>query len=70
MENTEWAIKNEKPEKQATKDTQDEERQKHNTLCVGHHYKQTNTFNINKTCDLLHTTGSKDEPNIIFIQKL
>jgi len=23
--------------------------QKHNTMCVGHHYKQTNTNNINKT---------------------
>jgi len=27
------------PEKLATKGTQDEEKQKHNTLCVGHHYK-------------------------------
>ena len=24
-------------------------KQKHNTICVGHHYTQTNTNNINKT---------------------
>jgi hypothetical protein len=23
--------------------------QKHNTICVGHHYAQTNTSNVNKT---------------------
>jgi hypothetical protein len=23
--------------------------QKHNTICVGHHYAQTNTNNVNKT---------------------
>jgi hypothetical protein len=26
---------------------------------------QTNTNNINKTSALLHTTGGKDEPNIV-----
>jgi hypothetical protein len=38
-----------KPEKLATLGTQDEDKQnknKHNTICVGHHYMQTNT---NKT---------------------
>jgi hypothetical protein len=25
----------------------------HNTICVGHHYKQTNTNNVNKICILL-----------------
>jgi len=33
--------------------TQDEDKQnknkKHNTTCVGHHYTQTNTNNVNKT---------------------
>jgi len=31
--------------------TQDEEKlnKKHNTLCDGHHYTQTNTNNVNKT---------------------
>jgi hypothetical protein len=38
-----------KPEKLATLGTQDEDKQnknKHNTICVGQHYMQTNT---NKT---------------------
>ena len=34
------------PEKLETKVTQDEE--KHNTVCAGHHYTQTNTYNVNK----------------------
>jgi len=34
------------PEKLTTWGTQDEE--KHNTICVLHHYTQTNTNNINK----------------------
>jgi hypothetical protein len=38
----------------ATLGTQDEEKQKHNTICIGHHYAQTNTNNINKTCALLN----------------
>jgi len=25
-------------------------KQKHNTTCVGDHYMQTNTNNVNKTC--------------------
>ena len=43
--------------------TQDEE--KHNTICVGHHYIQTNTNTVNKTWALPQTTGGKDEPNIV-----
>jgi hypothetical protein len=39
---------NDNPEKMAPKGTQDEE--KHNAICVGHHYPQTNTNNnVNKT---------------------
>ena len=34
------------PEKLATQNTQDAE--KHNTICVGHHYTQTKTNNVNK----------------------
>ena len=41
----------------------------HNTICVGHHYAQAKTNNVNKTCVLLQTTGGKDEPNIAFLQK-
>jgi hypothetical protein len=44
-------------------------KQKHNTIYVGHHYTQTNTNNVNKTCLLLQTTGGKDEPNIVFMRK-
>jgi len=37
-------------EKLATYGSQDEEKQqKYNIICVGHHYTQTNTNNINKT---------------------
>jgi len=42
---------------------------KHNTTCVWHHYAQTNTNNVNKTCALLQTTAGKDESNIVFMQK-
>jgi hypothetical protein len=38
-----------------------------NTICVGHHYAQTNTTNVNKTWALLQTTGGKDDPNIVFM---
>jgi hypothetical protein len=37
----------------------------HNTICVGKHYAQANTNNVNKTCTLLQITGGKDEPNIV-----
>ena len=37
-------------------------------IFVGHHYAQTNTNNINKTCVLLQATG-KDETNIGFMRK-
>ena len=49
------------PEKLATKGTQDEEKQKqkpkHNTICVGHHYAQANTNNVNKTFFLSSVGG-------------
>jgi hypothetical protein len=54
------------PEKLATRQRQT--KQKHNTICVGHHYPQANTNNVNKTCVLLHTTGCKHEPNIVFMR--
>ena len=41
-------------------------KKKHNTICVGHHYMQTNINNVNKTWTLSQTTGGKDEPNIVF----
>jgi hypothetical protein len=40
-------------------------KQKHNTICVGYHYSQANTNNVNKTRALLQATGGKDDvPNI------
>ena len=36
------------PETLATQGKQDEE-EKHNTMCVGRHYEQANTNNVNKT---------------------
>ena len=72
--NKRWRIPMEKskmdnPEKLAIYSTQDGEKQ--NTICVWHHYTQTNTNtnNINKTRALLQTTGGKDKPNIVFMQK-
>ena len=44
--------------------------QKHNTICVRYHYAQTNTDNVNKTRAILHWTGGKDEPNIVFYAKI
>ena len=37
-------------------------------ICVGHHYAQTNTNDINKTWVLLHASGGKDEPNINIVR--
>ena len=54
-------------EKLATQGTQNEE--KHNTICVKHHYTQTTTNNINKTWALLQSTEGKDEPNIVYMWK-
>ena len=42
--------KKDNPKKLATSGTQYEEKQNKNTTpCVGHHYTQTNTNNVNKT---------------------
>ena len=38
-------------------------------MCVGHHYPQANTNNVNKTGALSQTTGGRDEPNIACIRK-
>jgi hypothetical protein len=44
-------------------------KQKHNTICAGYHYAETNRNNVYKTRALLQTTGGKDEPNIVFMRK-
>jgi hypothetical protein len=38
---------------------------KHHTICVGHHYAEASTNNVNKTWALIETIGGKDEPNIV-----
>jgi len=62
LENTEGSIKNGQSRETGnigyTK--QRKTKQKHNTICVGHYYMQTNTNNVNKTRTLLQTTGGKD----------
>ena len=35
-------------------------KQKHNTICVGHHFTQTDINNVNKTQTLTKTTGGKN----------
>jgi hypothetical protein len=54
LENTEGAIKNgqtRETDNIAYTKTQkkDKQKQKHNTICVGHHYAKSNTNNVNKT---------------------
>ena len=47
--NQEWAIQ--RNWQDLAHKTQDEDKQnkKHNAMCVGQHYTQTNTNNVNKT---------------------
>ena len=57
LENIEGTINNgQSRETGNTRRTQT--KQKHNTICVGHHYTQANTNNVNKTRDLLQTRTS------------
>jgi len=51
LENTEFAIKNGKSRENGNigYTRRKKTKQKHNTLCVGYHYMQANTNNINKT---------------------
>jgi len=49
LENVEGAVNMDNPEKLAKLGTQDEKKPKHNTICVGHHYAQTNTNKVNRT---------------------
>ena len=44
-------------------------KQKHSTICVGHHYAQTNTNKVNKMWSFLQTIGGKDESNIVLMRK-
>ena len=44
--NIQYTRRRDNLEKQATYSTQDEDKQNKNTICVGHHYMQTNTNNV------------------------
>jgi hypothetical protein len=61
LEKTEGAIKQGQSSGSVNTDhtRQRKTKQKHDIRCVGHHYTQTNTNNVNKTCALLQTTGGK-----------
>ena len=68
LENTEGAIQKDNSEKLGYIRRR-KSKQKHNTICVGHHCMKVNKNNVNKTCALLQTTGCKDEPHIVFMRK-
>jgi hypothetical protein len=51
------------PEKLGTQD-EEKTKQKHNTICVGHHYRQRNTNNPIKRRTLLQTTVDKSREYI------
>ena len=61
MGNQKWTNQRNWQRRRQTKQT------KYNTICVGHHYAQTNTNNVNKTLALIQTTGGEDELNIVFM---
>ena len=64
LDNTDVAIKNGQSRKTGNIEYKGrwQTMQKHNTICAGHHYTQTNTNNVSKTImTLIQTTRSKDE---------
>ena len=67
LENTEWAIKNRQSSETGNiwYTRRRKTNEKHNIICVGHHYVQTNINNVNKTRTLLQATRGNDQPNIV-----
>jgi hypothetical protein len=51
------------------KNWQHRNKEKQNTIYVGHHYAQTNTNNLNKQWTLIQITGGKEESNVVFMKK-
>ena len=49
LENTEGAIENGQSRETDNIGYTKTKKKNHNTICVGHHYMQTNTNNVNKT---------------------
>jgi hypothetical protein len=62
LKNTEEANKGQSRE---TGNKTKENKTKAQHICFGHHYMETNTYNVNKTCTLLQTT----EGNVAFMWK-
>ena len=50
--------------------TTKKQNKKHNTIRVGHHYAQTNTYNVNKTWPLLQITEGKDNRTSVVCENL
>ena len=68
LQNTKWAITN-GHSRETGNIRRRKTNQNHNTICIGHHYVQTDTNNVYKRWDLLQKNGGKDEPNIVFMWK-
>ena len=70
LENTEGSIKKGQSRETGNIGFTKRRKTKHKqyTICVGHHYAQANTNNVNKTRALLQTAGGKDEPNIVVMR--
>ena len=48
-DNQEWTIHRKWQHRVHKAQDEDKQNKKHNTICVGHHYAQTNTNNVNQT---------------------
>ena len=66
LENSEGAIQNGQPRKTGNiwYTRRRQTKQKHNAICVEHHYAQVITTKVNKTWAVPQAVG-KDEPNIV-----
>ena len=69
LESTKGTIKNGQSRETSNIVQTGHTKQKYNSKWVGHHFTKTNTNNVNKTWAILQITGSKDEPNIVFMCK-
>jgi hypothetical protein len=70
LEKTEGAIENGQSRETCSIGYTRHKRQTSKTKNTTHYvFFSPNTNNLNKTSDLIQTTGGKDEPNIVFIRK-
>ena len=56
-DNQQWTIKRKWQHMVPKTQEEDKPNKKHHSICVEHHYTQTNTNNVNKTRVLVQTTG-------------